>query len=60
MHLQRGQLTRRQEMDSYDSLFKTIEDYKDITIDALTYSKIGKGESERLAERLVYAARIWS
>lgn len=31
-------------MPSYDSLFKTIEEYKDITVDALTYSKIGKGE----------------
>lgn len=30
------------EMPTYDSLFKTIEEYKDITIDALTYSKIGK------------------
>lgn len=31
-------------MSTYDSLFKTIEEYKDITVDALTYSKIGKGE----------------
>jgi hypothetical protein len=31
-------------MPTYDTLFKTIEEYKDITIDALTYSKIGKGK----------------
>lgn len=30
------------EMPTYDTLFKTIEDYKNITIEALTYSKIGK------------------
>lgn len=36
----------KQEMPTYDTLFKTIEDYKNITIDALTYSKIGKGESQ--------------
>ena len=33
-----------QEMPTYDTLFKTIEEYKNITIEALTYSKIGKGE----------------
>jgi len=32
-------------MPTYDTLFKTIEEYKNITIEALTYSKIGKGES---------------
>jgi len=31
-------------MPTYDTLFKTIEEYKNITIEALTYSKIGKGE----------------
>lgn len=38
-----------QEMTTYDSLFKTIEEYKDITVDALTYSKIGKGEPSHIA-----------
>lgn len=33
-----------QEMPTYDTLFKTIEEYKNITVEALTYSKIGKGE----------------
>jgi len=32
-----------QEMDTYHDLFKTIEEYKSITIEALQYSKIGKG-----------------
>jgi hypothetical protein len=40
-----GDLADEQEMPTYDTLFKTIEDYKNITIEALTYSKIGKGES---------------
>jgi hypothetical protein len=38
-------LANDQEMPTYDTLFKTIEEYKNITIEALTYSKIGKGES---------------
>jgi hypothetical protein len=37
-------LADEQEMPTYDTLFKTIEEYKNITIEALTYSKIGKGE----------------
>jgi hypothetical protein len=32
-------------MDSYDKMFTTIEEYKNITIEALQYSKIGKGGS---------------
>jgi hypothetical protein len=32
-------------MATYDSLFKTIEGYSTMTIEALQYSKIGKGES---------------
>jgi hypothetical protein len=39
-----GDLADEQEMPTYDTLFKTIEEYKNITIEALTYSKIGKGE----------------
>lgn len=39
-----GHYADEQEMTTYDALFKTIEEYKDITVDALTYSKIGKGE----------------
>jgi hypothetical protein len=31
-------------MGTYDALFKTIEEYEGITIEALQYSKIGKGE----------------
>jgi hypothetical protein len=31
-------------MSTYDSLFKTIEGYSTMTIEALQYSKIGKGE----------------
>jgi hypothetical protein len=30
-------------MSSYDETFKTIEAYKGMTIEALQYSKIGKG-----------------
>ena len=37
-------------MPTYDTLFKTIEEYKNITIEALTYSKIGKGESRDLVD----------
>ena len=33
----------RQEMDTYNEIFNTIEGYKSITIEALQYSKIGKG-----------------
>ncbi|WVR07685.1 hypothetical protein IAU60_004727 [Kwoniella sp. DSM 27419] len=35
-------LPSAEEMPTYDDLFKTIESYKDMTIDALQYSKIGK------------------
>nr|XP_018260871.1 uncharacterized protein I303_06588 [Kwoniella dejecticola CBS 10117]OBR83029.1 hypothetical protein I303_06588 [Kwoniella dejecticola CBS 10117] len=35
-------LPSAEEMPSYDDLFKTIESYEDMTIDALQYSKIGK------------------
>jgi hypothetical protein len=31
-------------MDTYDSIFKIIEEYKTMTIEALQYSKIGKGQ----------------
>lgn len=30
-------------MDAQDEIFKAIEAYEDMTIDALQYSKIGKG-----------------
>jgi hypothetical protein len=33
-----------QEIGTYDEIFKTIENYKGMTIEALQYSKIGKGE----------------
>ena len=33
-----------QDMDAQDDIFKSIEAYKDMTIEALQYSKIGKGE----------------
>ena len=32
-------------MDTYNDLFNTIENYKEMTIEALQYSKIGKGTS---------------
>ncbi len=32
-------------MDQYDDLFKTIENYGDMKIEYLQFSKIGKGES---------------
>ncbi|KAK6909424.1 hypothetical protein I204_01287 [Kwoniella mangroviensis CBS 8886] len=35
-------LPSAEEMPSYDDLFKTIESYESMTIDALQYSKIGK------------------
>jgi hypothetical protein len=31
-------------MDAQDEIFQAIESYKDMTIEALQYSKIGKGE----------------
>jgi len=31
-------------MDTYNEIFNTIEGYQNITIEALQYSKIGKGE----------------
>jgi len=31
-------------MDQYNDVFNSIEAYKDMTIEALQYSKIGKGE----------------
>jgi hypothetical protein len=34
-----------QDMDAQDEVFKAIEAYDEITVDALQYSKIGKGES---------------
>jgi hypothetical protein len=48
----RGEYIRRfvtiltvQDMDTQDEIFKAIEEYKGMTIQALTYSKIGKGKS---------------
>ena len=42
-------------MSTYDELFKTIEAYKNMTIEALQYSKIGKGEPSILAQ----IHRVW-
>ena len=42
--LRRSALTSLQEMAHYDEIFKTIEGYKNMTIEALQYSKIGKGK----------------
>lgn len=32
-------------MPTYDDLFTSIENYKDMSIEALQYSKIGKGQA---------------
>ena len=39
-----GAAADAQEMDQYNDVFNSIEAYKDMTIEALQYSKIGKGE----------------
>lgn len=38
-------------MDAQNEIFQAIESYKDMTIEALQYSKIGKGECLCLSVR---------
>jgi hypothetical protein len=40
------------EMDTYDELFRSIENYAEMKLEYLQYSKIGKGGSGRLRRRV--------
>ncbi len=45
-------------MNAQDELFKAIEAYDKITVDALQYSKIGKGESSAMMDEMYLTAQV--